>query len=294
MVFFAWVLGVLLRASTALAVTFAPTVVDISVLPGEQASTDFVVENSSDVEKDYLVSLYDVTLNSSLESPEFAPLPQSVSSWVSVDTYAFTLDSGASRVLTLTVAPPATTNDDSVVVGLVIREHAGDNGIAVTSGVTSLVFITVGNPETNAEIVTFAAVPRITDGLHTTFSATVRNGGDRVVQPYGTLQITNTFGGVVEEIDINPSLYRVPTNDEREFTVQSGEEERAGFLHELWREVAQHRVGVFTARLVAAPYPGADATLYATTRFVVLPWRFAVVLLVLGSALTVMWRRNRW
>lgn len=294
MLFLAWALGILLHATNASAVTFAPTVTDVAVMPGEQASADFTVANTSDTTKEYIVSLYDVTLNSSLESPAFAPLPQETSSWLAVDTYGFTLAAGATRVLLLTASPLADVDDQSTVVGLVVRELSGDNGIAVASGVTSLVFITVGNPETDAVVDGFSVTPRVMSTLNVTVATTIVNGGDRVVQPYGTVQIRNTFGMLVDEVDVNPSLYRVPTNDQRVYTIRIGDEVSGGFFDELWREVVQHRVGVFTARLVATPYPGAESALSATTRFVVFPWRSAIVLLAFCSACIVAWRKRRW
>lgn len=294
MLFCAWLLGLLLRASTALAVTFTPLVTDIAVMPGSEARADFTVENTSDAPKDYIVSLYDVTLHSSLESPQFAPLPQDVAAWVSVDAYSFTLAPGAARVVVMTTAPPKAMDVDSVVVGLVVRELAGDNGIVVTPGVTSLVFVTVGEPHTDARVTNFSVTPRIAGRMDMTATVTVANSADRVVQPYGTVRVTNTFGGLAEEVSINPSLYRVPGNDQRVFTAAIGGEDGTGFFNELWREVVEHRIGVFTARLVAAPYPGADATLSATTRFVVFPWRFSTLVL-LGGALFVGARKmRRW
>lgn len=293
MLFLAWVLGIFLHAASASAVAFTPTVTDVAVMPGEQASADFTIVNTSDATKEYVVSLYDVTLHSSLESPQFAPLPEETSSWLSVDTYGFTLAPSATRVLLLTATPLQTLTPQSATVGLVVRELSGDNGIAVASGVTSLVFITVGNPETDAVVDVFSVTPRVTSTLNVTVAITVVNGGDRVVQPYGTVQLRTMFGTLVDEVDVNPSLYRVPTNDQRVYTVRSGDDEHGGFFDELWREIVQHRVGVFTARLVAAPYPGADTTLSATTRFVVFPWRSAVVLLVLCGGVTVAWRKRR-
>lgn len=295
MLFCAWALGLLLRASTALAVTFTPLVTDIAVMPGEQARADFTVENTSDVTKEYIVSLYDVTLNSSLESPQFAPLPQHVSSWLSVDTYGFTLAPGAARVLVMTATPPEAPDTYSAVVGLVVRELAGDNGIAVASGVTSLVFITVGDPQTDARVVDFAVTPGVADNLDITVAATIANGAYRAVQPYGTVRITNTFGGLVDEVSINPSLYRIPENDQRVFTAAVGAtSDQRGFFHELWREIVEHRAGVFTAQLVAAPYPGADATLYAKTRFFVLPWRLGLLVVLGGGTVVAVWRKRRW
>lgn len=295
MIFCVWVLGLLFRASTVLAVSFTPLVTDIAVMPGETAQADFTVENTSNETKEYIVSLYDVTLNSSLESPEFAPLPQRMTSWLSVDTYGFTLEPNATRVLVMTATPPATLSTDAAVVGLVVRELAGDNGIAVASGVTSLVFITVGDPQTDARVTNFAVAPRVTDRLSIGVAATFANGANRAIQPYGTVRVLNTFGGVVDEVNVNPSLYRVPENDQRVFTVAIGDrEDRAGFFHELWREIVEHRVGVFTAQLVAAPYPGADATLSATTRFVVIPWRSGALLLFGGSTLFVAWKKRQW
>lgn len=293
MLFCAWMLGFLLRASTVLAMTFTPTVTDFPVMQGETLQADFTVQNTASTTKEYLVSLYDVTLSSSLESPSFAPLPQERSAWLSLDTYGFSLASGASRALLLTAAPPADAASESFVVGLVVRELAEDNGIAVSSGVTSLMFVTVGNPTSDAVVTQWSVSPRVMSRLDLEVTAEFTNDGERVVQPYGFVQIANTFGRVVEEIQINPTLSRVPVDDVRVFTATVAVEKRGGFFYELWREIVEHRIGVFTAKLVAAPYPGADATLLATTRFFVVPWRLLLVALFGGGLVRAIVRRGR-
>lgn len=293
MLFLAWALGTLLHASAAFAMTFTPTVDDISVAPGAQASTDFTVTNTADTAKKYLVSLYSVTLRSTLESPEFAPLPENVASWVSVDTYDFSLASQASRVLTLRLAPPADFPAQSETIGLVVREVSGDNGVTIASAVTGLAFVTVGDPEADARVMSMTVAPKISDRLHIVVTAQIENAGDRVVQPYGTIQIRNILGRIIEEVPVNPSLYRVPARDQRAYSVSMGNTTHGGFFYELWREIVEHRFGVFTAQLVAASYPGADSTLSATTRFVVLPWRTMVVLLVVGAGTVRIARKRR-
>lgn len=292
MLFIAWILALILRTGTALAMTFTPTVTDLSVVQGESFEADFTVQNSSDASREYLVSLYDVVLSQSLESPTFAPLPQEKSEWLSLDAYGFSLASGESRVLLLRAAPPSTASDDSFVVGLVVREIAEDNANAVSSGVTSLIFVTVGDPTTDATVTRWDVSPAMTSRLSIDVTAEIKNSGSRVVQPYGMLRVVNTFGGVVKEVNINPTLNRIPEGDTRTFTAAIRPETSGGFFYELWREVVEHRVGIFTARLVAAPYPGADATLAATARFVVFPWRTAFVLLGLWGAVRIA-RRNR-
>lgn len=282
----------LLRASTALAVTFAPTVTDLSLVPGETGQADFTIENSASVSKKYIVSMYDVTLSQSLESPVFSPLSEERSAWLSLDTYGFTLAPGASRMVLLEAAPPLDVTADSFVIGLVVRELAEDNVFAVTSGVTSLVFVTVGSPETRAVVTSFDMSPRISARYALDVTTTIVNNGARVLQPYGTVVVTNTFGRQVAEVNINPALGRIPPGDVRTFATSVGEAARRGFLYELWREVVEHRVGIFTAKLVAAPYPGAAATLTASSRVFVFPWRLALVLGVTGSAIILARRRR--
>lgn len=268
----------LLMPHAASAMTFAPMVSDFSVMPGEGLASTFTLTNTDEVAHDYAASLYAVTLDAETGEPSFGPLHQDVAAWMALDAYNFSVAAGGEKDIALTVAPPEGTSADSLVVGLVVRELEDGEGVTITAGVSSLVFMTVGSPEWSGGVRSMDATPGLTSGLPVDVTVTIVNDGERVLQPYGTVTIRNTFGGEVATYDINPALRRIPAGHERAYTVSWGDAEgERNVFQKLWREIVDFRVGVFTAELLAAPYPGGEAAFTETTRVVVFPWRVFLV-----------------
>ncbi len=273
-------LGLLLLPHQVDAMIFAPTSADIHVMPGESVAIPLVVENTDEYTRNYAVSLYSVRFSAESDEPIFSSLSQSVTPWIELDAYNFSLSAAKEKALTLTVAPPDITSADSFVIGVVIRELAPANSASVVSGVSSLVFVTVGSPPVSFDLVEMRVWPSFTSSVPIDITTTIKNTGERVLQPTGNVIIHNTFGKQVAEYDVNPMLRRIPTSQTRAYTVTWGEQrEVENFFQELWRECTNFKVGVFTATFLAAPYPDSDVPMEAATRFVVFPWRLALVAL---------------
>lgn len=267
----------------ALAMNFSPSAADLVLMPGEQTTLAFSVENTSEIAHTYSVSVYGVSFDSETGEPMFGPLSQTHADWLRFDAYDFILEPTASRSLTLAITIPETAPADTLTFAPVVRESTDTRALTLATGVSSLLFVTVGNPETQAEISNFFVQPGVTAHLPVVVTAMIANNGQRVVQPYGIVRITDIFGNVVDSLDFNAAFRRVPSQVAREFSVQWGETRaNDGVFQELWRELTAG-VGLFTAELVAAPYPGAQPTLQATTRFVVFPWRIALMACVIGT-----------
>lgn len=282
--------------ASAHAMTFSPPTMDIQVEPGAQAAASFSVGNTETTERTYSVSLYGVTFDEETGDPIFAALRQDLQSWVAADIYEFSLVPGASRAVTLNVNPPATMEPDTFVVGVVVREANEDNALFLSSGFSSLAFVTVGSPIVQLDVQSLRA-PLLVAHPPVDFSITVANSGERVGQPFGLLRLTNTFGASVDALEVNPTYGRVPQGVTRSFAATWGDATvTTSFFGELWRELTNFRVGLFTAEFVGAPYPGADLSLHATTRFLVFPWRLALLACVVCGAVFFVRRRGqkRW
>lgn len=279
--------------ATTQAMNFTPSVADVVLEPGESDVLEFFIENTSSQEHEYGVSLYGVTFDDESGEPKFGPMQAEVASWVSVDAYAFSLAPSASRSLELTVAIPASADTTTATFAAVVRESLDDTGIYLSSGVSSLVFVTVGSPNTAATVTDFRSRPFFAVHLPVTFSVDIANNGERVVQPYGIVRVRDIFGRTITSLEFNAVLRRVPVGLTRTFDVQWGESlETRSIFHELWRELTSG-VGLFTAEFVAAPYPGAEPTLQATTRLLVFPWRIAGIVCGVGTLAYLLFVRKR-
>lgn len=279
--------------ASASAMNFTPSAADISLQAGERDSLEFQIENTSDITHTYGVSIYAVEFDETTGEPAFRAVEQQYQSWLLFDDYEFSLGSQASQMLTLTIAIPEFADADAVTFAPVVRESSDADTLFLSSGVSSLVFVTVGTPETSARVTAFAARPGIASQLPIELIAEIANDGERTVQPYGIVQVKNIFGSVVETIPFNSGFRRVPSGLSREFATTWGTDEGdRTILQEIWRELTAG-FGLFTAELVAAPYPGAEATLQATTRLLVFPWRLALLVCALGVPVLYFVRNRR-
>lgn len=283
-----------LLPNAALALSFTPIATDISLMSGESLSKIFTLTNDSTTPKNYQTTLKIVNFDSVTNEPVFSVWPNSLSSSVTADTQAFSLDAGEQKTITLAINPPANTTASSLVLGLIVTEVASSSAVQVTPGVSSLVFLTIGEPSVSAVLSSFKSSSFIASSLPLDFTSHIINSGDRTLQPFGTVTVYNAFSQRVATYDLNPTLRRIPTSQSRAYTVTWGAARYSGnFFQELWREITNPEVGFFTAELLAAPYPGADATLSQSTHFVMLPWRVLVIILGLGVTITVSVRHKK-
>ena len=283
-----------LLPSSASALSFTPTATDLTLMPGETLTKNFTLTNDSTVTKNYLTALNLVHFDATTNEPIFDAWPASLNSSVIIDTNDFTLDANAQKNITVTISLPANTTASSLVLGLIITEVAPATVVQVTPGVSSLIFVTIGQPSVLPVLTGFSASSFIRSSLPIDFTGNIINNGDRTLQPLGTVTVYNAFSKRLATFDINPTVRRIPTNQNRDFTVTWGSARTTGnFFQELWREVTNFKVGFFTAELLVAPFPGADATISQTTHVIVLPWRVLLVVLGFGAIIIVSVRRHK-
>ena len=107
--------------------------------------------------------------------------------------------------------------------------------------------------------------------LPVTHSLTVRNEGERVVIPQGTMRVTRLFGREVAVEEINPGGLRVLSGQTRTFTTQWGTVQNDSF--------SPWTIGIFDVEVTVQPWGEGDA-FHARQRIVVFPWKGAIILLV--------------
>ncbi|MFH1632002.1 MAG: hypothetical protein ABIA47_03240 [bacterium] len=263
----------LVAAGQALATTIAPTNIDITVEAGNAADYLILIGNEQDVAREYTADIIGVRATDS-EELKFYDLDSGTLSWFALSDTGFSLGPNAMKEVSLSVSPSAHVESQVLIAAvrfIALPLSGGD--VQVAEGVTSLLFITVGSDNIQqAELLDFSSAS-FRSKLPAEFYTTIRNSGQQITQPSGTIRITNIFGSTVDVIDLNPDENRVLGGQTRTLKVGWGNDEEAqGYTQGLIAELRQFTMGIFTAELSAEAWPGYGEW-SASTRLVVIPWR---------------------
>ena len=195
------------------------------------------------------------------------------------------------EIITLSVNP-----SDSIAPGLytfalsITEKASGQKGVSTNSGVLSLIFITIGSPDAKAELLDFSVDEERFDQLPVNFAITVRNAGERIVQPTGSIQIYNVFGTIVRQLPVNVDGKRILAGDDRTLMVQWGSGEGPqSYVQKLYVQVSQFAFGPFSAELTITPWEGADPLTQQISLFA-FPWQLFLVLCLVITAIVVLAR----
>ena len=280
---------------TAVAASVSPAVTDVSLGEGEGSEIEFVIFHDKPRPVEFALDFLSVDLGMSVEEMTFSELNSHVSSWLVLNDPYVVVEPGEIKTIKVGIQIPANEKSQVQTLGLrVIELQDGPDAINVQSGLVSLIFLTVGDDFTDRiSLLDFSTSKKISSTLPVSFHATVRNEGQRILQPRGSVTIRNMFGGIVSSYAVNESERRIPNNQQRTFGVDWGEKPGAtasqdisntsttngGFIKELTRETEQFVIGFFKAELVLEPYSGGE-NITATTSVFIFPWRFILVVTV--------------
>lgn len=204
------------------ALGLAPAVLDVGVVPGEETSTSFSFQNTSSVEKKYSLDLLGVTLGPAEGDRAFFELSEEEKAWFSLLESRFILAGGASRTVPISIHPPAGIPPQVFVLGVRVLEEAQLNdGIALHEGAIELVFVTIGSGlEPDLSILSFEYPSIFGLRFPQQMVVTMRNDGEGVAVPTGSVVVTNLFGAV-HEYPMNPQGKRVPPGQTRTWSVET-------------------------------------------------------------------------
>jgi hypothetical protein len=110
---------------------------------------------------------------------------------------------------------------------------------------------------------------------------TIGNEGQGILQPGVVLTVRNAFGRSVDEIELNADRHHLAPGASRDFAANITT--ALAFFPGLWREIADQRIGTFTAELSVTSDDGSN-TKTAEESFLVWPWR-SMLIIVTGGAL---------
>ena len=206
-------------AGQASAIGISPTVADVDVLPGEIIDHTVKVLNDQDDVITYDIELLGVELGESSAEMSFFDLSDREKTWMVLSDSSFSLAPGETRDVSVKVTPYAGQDSTTRVLGVKITEASGESGgVRVGNGFISLIFLTIGDELfEDYELLDFSIVRNVAGELPVSFLLTIRNSGDRILQPQGEVSMRNLFGNVITSIELNPEARRISSGQAKTF-----------------------------------------------------------------------------
>lgn len=270
--------------STIQAATVTPESAQLQIGAGERAHQTVTFENDSEQIQTYQVSVSGVSFGASADDLRFVPLDAERASWVELDRTELVLSPGGTQAIEVYINVPAAQEDQILTLAVIASAELGEqSGIGVSSGLASIMFVTIGQGlQPHLSITSFGAVPASDHHLPIKFATLITNSGSGLSQPQVGVVIRNFWGREVTTLAMNPTGRRVPKDTNRVFSVD-------------W-EGSAWRMGPYTVDLYVFPDDSATA-LTSSTGVVLFSWQMLGVLavgtLALGVAVTLYLRARR-
>lgn len=283
-----------LLPAAAHAIVVTPTAIDFELQQQEQGSVEVIIANNGTTDAEYELDILAVKLDETRGSMEVSALTTAEQKWFTLSGEAISLAPEEAQIIVLHVNPPDSMSAGIYTFGLEVKEIVeSSGGIAPSSGVLSLVFVTIGSPDAKAELLDFSVDQERFSELPVTFAVTVRNGGERIVQPVGSIQIYNAFGTIVRQLPLNVDGKRIFAGEERTLMVQwGGDEDPQSLVQKLYVQASQFVFGPFSAEIIFTPWEGADPLAQQVALFA-FPWQLFLLLTILIIVIVVFARIKR-
>jgi hypothetical protein len=305
------IVGILISAATAQALTISPPSIEFTVQPGNQA--DFVVKlyNETDVKQELFMNATTFTSGSESGVPvyNFESPKEDIATWIKLDSAPIVLEPQGRQAVVVSVNVPANA-DPGGHYGVVSFSSAppttsaeGKPQVAIAQGIGTLLLVRVeGDIQEAATISSFSAAKKIYTQLPVDFSAIYENTGNIHLKPIGNITITNLFKKQSALLAFNKQKGATLPKTTRTYTTTWQNTQNSDLYGNVWKkfwtafhnERTNFALGKYTATLNVAtgtttdevttsvPTTGVKSTTSAF--FWVLPWH---VLLVYGLGVIV-------
>lgn len=263
-------------------------------LPQDQALS---ILNDTEDKRSFVIDLYGVEFGLDGSISNFVPVPERVRAWFSLAPETFPLAPGESTVVNVKISPQGSDLREHGAFAVIVREdRAAGAKDALTSGVASLFFVSLGEDLSTAGEVRLISASAFDDNMATLISVAIQNTGDVAFAPDGRIMVMNMWGDVVAQTSFNKVGARVPAGSLRTLSEvwQHGDSTARGFLARAFSQIKTGGLGRYVVTFEALLPNGASSH-----SVVVWLWPrelLMVLLLLLALCLTggvVFWRRWR-
>lgn len=272
----------------SLSVTVTPPLVQLTIGPGEtwRSALKIVNTNASDIT--YYSQLMDMEASDESGHGKFTPVIRSASStesgttlasWIEVPSEPVVVKAGASGQLPFTVRIPEDASPGghyaAILVGTQPGKVEGGSGIAVSSYVSSLIFVKIkGDIVESGRVREFVTSKQLYQEPHAEFTLRFENTGNTHLRPAGSIEIYNMWGRERGRVEIaqDSTFGNVLPNSVRKFNFSWDGEE------------SLFDIGRYSAQVTLAYGDEGKQSASAVTYFWVVP--VVPVAITLGSLIT--------
>ncbi len=220
------------RAQTAgigLNIKVAPALFEQTVNPGDQFSTSITISNPDTVAHQFSVGVQDISGMQGSGEPIFttSSVPEyGLSSWVSLGETEISIPAGGNVTVPFTITVPKNAGPGGHYGAIFISSGASrptSNGSGLGYNVGALIELRIaGNATEQAEIKEFSTDKSLYQTPSVTFTASIANEGNVLIQPRGPIDITNMFGQKVGTVIVNDQAASIFPGTQRSFTASWG------------------------------------------------------------------------
>ena len=313
----AWLLGVtaILLACLPLVHTSAtgsdfnlqvsPSPLVVSLTPGQTQTATLTVRNFSTHSETLQPGLSGLQVDANTQKVTLVPaIPADMSSWLHFSPSSLTVAPGANAQLTVSFATPQNVGF-SYSVGITLTSTAAtqqsSTGAAIKPEVVVFCLININRPDAKSQlsIENFAGDKSRYSFLPASFTVRIKNGGNVINQPAGTIFIQRSFNDAkpIATLPLNGAGGYVLPGTSRSFTstwstgfpqYSTGADGKR-HLSWNWKRVSDLRIGRYVAKAVLVYNDGhQDVPVVASFTFWVIPWWLltlavlVVVVLIMG------------
>jgi len=201
-----------------------PPKIELSVIPGETKTGIITVDNKGSAVANIAVDITDVGIESdgNVTFPQGGTLPYSCEPWLLVNPEQFSLSQGSSQQVRYTLKTPPQAKGTylaSIFFQTKPERQPMATGSAISARVGSLLIVNVtGTGNKSAELISLEA-RKSKNGKQTQVELGIRNKGNVLLRPTGTIEIKSESGWTVDKVDFNIEKQAVLPFSERLYPV---------------------------------------------------------------------------
>jgi hypothetical protein len=208
----------------AISLNVWPPKIELTVMPGETRTGIINVDNRGSAVANLVAYITDVGMerNGNIAFPEGGSLPYSCEPWLLVNPEQFRLAQGSGQQVRYTLKVPRDASG-TYLACVFIQTRPEDRpfatGSAISARLGSMLIVNVTGTGTKAAELFSMGTQRSKDGKQTQVELGIRNKGNVLLRPTGTIEIKSEAGWTVDKVDFNQDKQAVLPLSERLYPI---------------------------------------------------------------------------
>jgi hypothetical protein len=283
-------------------VQVSPSPVVVTLTPGKQQTSTLTVRNLTNHPETLYPKLSGFEVDKTSKNVKLLDeVPLGVAEWVSFKSPSVTIAPGGTQTLEITYNPPKDAGFSySVAITLSRDQNATipQDGVQLRGAIAVFCLINIDRPDAKRALTieSFTGDKSSYQFLPATFTLTVKNTGNTISQPKGTLYIQRSFDSTkpIATYSLNTGNNYVLPGTSREFKNEWNSgfplyvKDKDGKRHVSWdwKHLSDLRFGKYTAKVVMVYNDGKrDVPVITSYSFWVIPWTLILILLIIAVIL---------